>query len=371
MYKPLIFSLLVLLAACNISMGENISTSTNSSNLVEVAGIQQQPTGIAVSHEGRIFVNFPRWVDNISMSVAEVLPNGMVRAYPNWTINQWDASLNASNRLVCVQSVYIDENNNLWILDPAAPRFTGPVPGGPKLLQVDLASGRVMRTYHFNNSIVPIKSYLNDVRVDARNRYAYMTDSGLGAIVVLNLNTGQARRVLGNNSSTKAEPIILKIDGRPLVYVDGSPVRFNSDGIALDSQGQYLYYHALTGRTLYRIRTDYLRDFTLNEPLIASGVEKLGEDCATDGMIMDQAGNIYLACVEESAIMARQLSGSSSSLALRTVAQDQRIQWPDSMSLGPDGYLYVTASQLHLMPIIAEGKDLRNPPYRIFKVRTV
>ena len=371
MYKSLILSFLVLLALCNISFGENINTMTSSSRMVEVAGTQQQLTGIAVSQEGRIFVNFPRWVDNIPMSVAEVLPNGTAKAYPNGTINQWNTSLNASNHLVCVQSVYIDANNNLWILDPAAPGFTGPVPGGPKLLQVNLASGKVVRAYHFNSSIAPVKSYLNDVRVDTRNGYAYMTDSGLGGIVVLNLNTGQARSALGSNSSTKTEPIILEVDGRPLVYVDGSSARFNSDGIALDSQGQYLYYHALTGRTLYRIRTDYLRDSTLNESQIASRVEKLGQDCATDGMIMDRAGNLYLTCVEENAIMARQFSGPSNSPALMIVAQDQRLQWPDSMSLGSDGYLYVTASQFHLMPTIAEGKDLRKPPYMIFKVRTV
>ena len=155
------------------------------------------------------------------------------------------------------------------------------------------------------------------------------------------------------------------------MYVDGSSARFNSDGIALDSQGQYLYYHALTGRTLYRIRTDYLRDSTLNVSQIASRVEKLGQDCATDGMIMDRAGNLYLTCVEENAIMARQFSGPSNSPALMIVAQDLRLQWPDSMSLGSDGYLYVTASQFHLMPTIAEGKDLRKPPYMRFKVRTV
>jgi len=180
MYKPLILSFLVLLALCNISSGENINTIASSSRPVEVAGTQQQLTGIAVSQEGRIFVNFPRWVDNIPMSVAEVLPNGTAKAYPNGTINQWNTSLNASNHLVCVQSVYIDANNNLWILDPAAPGFTGHVPGGPKLLQVNLASGKVVRAYHFNSSIAPVKSYLNDVRVDTRNEYAYMTDSGLG-----------------------------------------------------------------------------------------------------------------------------------------------------------------------------------------------
>jgi hypothetical protein len=94
-----------------------------------------------------------------------------------------------------------------------------------------------VRAYHFNRSISPVKSYLNDVRVDTRNWYAYMTDSNLGGIVVLNLNTSQAKRVLGNNSFAKAEPIILKVDDWTLVYVDDSSARFNSDGIALVPPG--------------------------------------------------------------------------------------------------------------------------------------
>lgn len=53
-------------------------------------------------------------------------------------------------------------------------------------------------------------------------------------------------------------------DGRELRRPDGRGVEFAVDGIALSPDGQYLYYQALTGRTLYRIATAALRDSTLS-----------------------------------------------------------------------------------------------------------
>ena len=346
-----------------------LAAAQNATNLEQVAGTQYQLTGVAVSQDGRIFVNFPRWVDNITMTVPEVQPDGSVTPYPNAGINMWMPSMNASDHLVSVQSVYIDSNNTLWIVDPAAPQFAGPVPGGPKLLEVDLKSNTVSRTYNFNQSIAPKKSYLNDIRVDPGRGYAYLTESGLGAIIVLDLKTGQARRMLSSDASTRAETVMLVVQVHPVRYVNGSMPIFNADGIALDRNGEYLYYHALTGRTLYRIPTAYLRNFSVSDSEIASRVEKLGEDCATDGMIMDNTSNLYLTCVEKSAVQSRSFEGSSaSSSALRTVAQDPRLMWPDSFSI-QDGYLYLTASQFHLMPQINNGTDMRKPPYMIFRIR--
>ena len=45
------------------------------------------PTGVSVSHAGRIFVNFPRWGDNVEFTVAE-LRDGHPVAFPNADINR-------------------------------------------------------------------------------------------------------------------------------------------------------------------------------------------------------------------------------------------------------------------------------------------
>jgi hypothetical protein len=41
------------------------------------------PTGVTVSHMGRIFVNFPKWGDDVKYTVAEILKDGNMVAYPD------------------------------------------------------------------------------------------------------------------------------------------------------------------------------------------------------------------------------------------------------------------------------------------------
>jgi hypothetical protein len=44
--------------------------------------------------------------------------------------------------------------------------------------------------------------------------------------------------------------------------------------------------------------------------------------------------------------------------------------WPDSLSVTDDGWLYFTANQLHRLPKFHRGKDLREPPWYLFRVRS-
>ena len=45
------------------------------------------PTGVTVSQNGRIFVNFPKWGDEVSYTVAEI-KDGKAVAYPDEAMNQ-------------------------------------------------------------------------------------------------------------------------------------------------------------------------------------------------------------------------------------------------------------------------------------------
>jgi len=170
------------------------------------ARVPKQLAGVTISKSGRLFVNFPRWVDEPTPSVGEVAADGSLIPYPDETINSWDKQPGESARkhFVCVQSVVADEADALWILDPASPGFQAVVPGGPKLLKVSLSTNAIERVYSFDDTAAPLKSYLNDVRV--ADGAAFMTDSGLGALVVLDLSTGRVRRLLETHPSTKAEP---------------------------------------------------------------------------------------------------------------------------------------------------------------------
>ncbi|HEX5519075.1 MAG TPA: hypothetical protein VFX18_01405, partial [Candidatus Nitrosocosmicus sp.] len=76
------------------------------------------PTGVTVSHKGRIFVNFPKWGDDVKFTVGEILSgNGdtgdNIVAYPNESINKTNREDQAST-LVSVQSVVVDPADRLW-----------------------------------------------------------------------------------------------------------------------------------------------------------------------------------------------------------------------------------------------------------------
>ena len=61
------------------------------------------------------------------------------------------------------------------------------------------------------------------------------------------------------------------IDGRELMK-DGKPVKFNSDGIALTPDGDWLYYKPLTDDKFYRIKTEFLRDVNMTDTMMISKV---------------------------------------------------------------------------------------------------
>jgi sugar lactone lactonase YvrE len=322
---------------------------------------EKQVTGVAVSKQGRIFVNFPNWSDDHRISVAEIV-NGKLVPFPN---EEWNSDGAPEKHFVCVQSVYVDDSDTLWILDPAAPKMQEIVPHGPKLVKVDLVKNTVVRTISFNEKTAPKKSYLNDVRIDLKTQTAYITDSGLGAIVILDLASGQARRLLEDDPSTQAEKDFkLQVKGRALVGQNGKPPQINSDGIALDSLDGYLYYHALTAHTLYRIKTSALRASGGGNSNLSSKVEKVIETPPPDGMIMGPNGKLYLTNIEDGAVMSFDPKTNN----LETVISDGRLSWPDSLAWGPDGALYVTTSQIQDMPRFNGGKDVHTTPYHLFKI---
>jgi hypothetical protein len=61
---------------------------TRDSRLQSVATFDHQVTGVAVAPDGRIFVNFPHWTEDTPVSVAELMPDGSTKPYPD---QEWNA----------------------------------------------------------------------------------------------------------------------------------------------------------------------------------------------------------------------------------------------------------------------------------------
>jgi sugar lactone lactonase YvrE len=333
-------------------------------DLQEVASFpDQQVTGVGVSTKsGRVFVNFPYWSDQHSISVAEIV-SGQPKPFPN---DEWNKPGLPASHFVCVQSVVVDDQDNLWVLDPAAPKMQEIVKGGPKLVKIDLQANQLAQTIPFGEDIAPDKSYLNDVRIDTRSDTAFITDSGKGAIIVVNLKNGNARRLLDGHPSTQPEKgFKLVVDGRELIdQQKKTPPQIASDGIALDARNGYLYYHSLTAHTLYRIQTSFLTNERLSEKDLESKVEKVAQTPAPDGMLEAPDGSVYLTDLEHNAVV----QWDPATKSIEQVIADKRLMWPDTLSWGPNDELYITASQIENMPRFNNGKSTRTEPYKLWKI---
>jgi sugar lactone lactonase YvrE len=312
-----------------------------------VARFEHQVTGVTVSEHNRIFVNFPRWTEDTAVSVAELLPGGEVKPYPDEEWNSWRNArkdeVTPSDHWVCVQSVVADGRGSLWVLDPAAPAQSHVIDKGPKLVRIDLATNKVKQTIAFDEDAAPQGSYLNDVRFSPDGKTAYITDSGVqGAILVVELGSGKAQRALDGDPSTQMKKgLDVTADGEVLRRPDGRGVEFSADGIELSGDGNYLYWQAIKGDTLYRIETAALLDKD------ASGkVENHGLNGVNDGLLIARGTNtMLLTSVEENAIRMRDLDQGPGA-PIGTLVQDERLRWPDTFSQGPDGTVYVTTSHI-------------------------
>lgn len=332
------------------------------------------PTGVTVSRDHRVFVNFPRWGDDVPFTVAEVV-DGKAIPYPDAETNR-QANEDAAHHFISVQSVVVDPKNRLWVLDTGAPLMKETIPNGPKLVCIDLASNKVLQTILFPAQVAGPTSYLNDVRFDLRvgqAGFAYVTDSsakGPNGIVVVDLSTGTSWRRLNDDPSTRPDPYFLPIvEGRPLFRQEkgqpAKPFRIGADGIAISADGSGLFYSPLSSRSLYSVSTAALRDHNVSDAQVAATVKRIGSKGASDGLESDTAGNVYAGDYESNSIHLIRPDGT-----LQVVAHDPRILWPDTLSLADDGYLYFTANQLERQPSMHGGVDLRQKPYVLFRIKT-
>ncbi|GAX44103.1 major royal jelly protein [Tolypothrix sp. NIES-4075] len=124
---------------------------------------EPMPIGVVVCKKGRIFISYPRLVDDIDFTVAELKQpnqrNGHRVCYPNAEIHRQDGAP-PSERLLSVQGMTLDARDRLWLLDHAKIK-QNPVPAGaPKLVGVDLETNQTFQKIIFPEAIASAKSTL-------------------------------------------------------------------------------------------------------------------------------------------------------------------------------------------------------------------
>ncbi|HWK74295.1 MAG TPA: L-dopachrome tautomerase-related protein [Povalibacter sp.] len=365
---------LMLLAAITLAPlcvgAQELAREKTIGNLEVVATFDgPMPTGVAVSNDGRVFVNFPRWGDEKShpdfFTVGEV-KNGRTVPYPSAEMNKGDPN-RAAQTLLAAQSVVVDPTGKrLWIVDTGN-GFGDLREGGPKLVAVDLDSNEVVKTIPIALSVAVPGTYLNDVRFDLERGpqgTAFITDSGTTGIIIVDIASGKSWRRLQNHATTRPEPAYMPVYEGQVLYRDGQRFQIGSDGIALSPDAKWLYYSVLSGRHLFRVSVDALADPRRSDAEIAKTIEDLGEKGGSaDGLEADAEGRIYITDFENNSIHRRKVDGT-----LETLVSDPRLLWPDTLALAANGFMYVTANQIGRQARF-QGKDLRQKPYVVFRFK--
>ncbi len=324
-----------------------------------VAALDAVVGNVAVSPAGRIFITYHP-AASPAVKVAEISTGNVSRPYPDEVWQQ---------RFQTPQGIKLDSKGRLWVLDHGRNGF-----GRPAVYGFDIATGQLVHEFTFGSAQgVGWGSYLNDLAIDAEHDVIYIADTSSyrmrPAVIVYDIAGRRARRVLQGHRSVAAESINMVVEGRTirLAFI---PIRVAVDSIVLDLPNEYLYFGPLSGHRMYRVRTAALRDSSLSAEALGGAVEDYGPKPISDGITIDRDDNIYLTAIEDHAVtVLRSPAAGDDAARQATMVRDARLIWPDGMSFGPDGWVYVTDSQLNRVLFHSRRAIAKLGPHYIYRFR--
>lgn len=320
--------------------------------LEKVVDLSYPPGNIAVSQTGRVF--FTYHPDGHPPAQVLELKGGQARPYPNVGYPLYQSVL----------ALRIDGQGRLWALDHADLGW-----GRPRILAFDLATDKLVHRYDFPRSTAGRFSMLNDFQVSPDGKFIYIAEASpviqRPALIVYDVERKTSRRLLQGHRSVKPLDYMIQAPGRDMTLLWGLyTLRIGVDSIALDRKGEWLYYGPVNGDRLFRVRTSALRDEKLTPGALGALVEDFARKTISDGLSTDDGGTIYLTDPEHSAIHTIAPDGR-----LRTLVRDARLRWPDGLSFGPDGWLYVACSALNEVLFVSPEQAKQAAPFQIYRVK--
>ncbi|MEH6347381.1 MAG: L-dopachrome tautomerase-related protein [Bermanella sp.] len=352
-----------------------VSTQLVRANNMEIQTVatytDTRPGNITVTPKGRIIMS-QQPLDGPSLRVVEILPDGSKIPFPN--LDWADGPESGKVGISATIGVASDKHGVVWILDMGGKNSPA------QIIAWDTQKNQLHKKITLPKNVITPISFLQDFALDEKRGYLYIADmtfpapgaKARPAFVVVNLQTGKARRILEG-----AKPLM---PVRQDVVINGSlmgtqvengqsaPWHLGLNPIAIDPSFSWVYFGTVNGKDVYRIPAKTLADTIGNEAStpksVMNKIERYGPKPASDGIAVDDKGQVFVSDIEASAV------GITTPDGYRIIAEDsKRLAWPDGFAFGPDGYLYVTQNQLNAHPALNEGKDDSLKPYHVVKLK--
>ncbi|KAF2765303.1 major royal jelly protein [Teratosphaeria nubilosa] len=323
--------------------------------------LQRPCSGLSTTKDGRVFLVCqhtdgsapnPQLVEyNITTNTSTPYPNA---AWNNYTAN---STLDPGQHFISANAQRIGPDGKLYVVDAGHN-----LPYGVKVVQIDVSADSVTRIYYIGNA-TNSKSHLDDIRFHNSTGFAYLTDTGSPAIIILNLETGETRRVLEDVPSTNTF-IPVSAEGHFLISSSGLSYVY-ADQLEVSPNGEHLYYQACSGG-MFRIPCSALDEAFYNSSMAQSSVlntyvEPFAHTPSTGGTAIDADGNIYCSNTDNQSVLRIYPNGT-----MTTLVQDPRLLWVDAMWVDSQGLLWMPCPQLNRGVSYNNGTSKIVKPLNIF-----
>ena len=376
-------------AATAIFVGQAFADTT--AKLTIFAKISDtRPGNITVTPDNRVIIT-QQPPDGSTLRVVEVLSDGTKVPFPtqDWADGPETGEVGIAGTI----GIKSDANGVVWILD------MGGENAGPKLVGWDTQSEALHKIIEIPADVVTPISFLQDFVLDEELSKIYIADMTFTApasalrpaFVVVDLETGAARRVLEGAERLVPSNEDVIIDGNLVGFRDGDgkamPWHLPMNAISIDPTFENVYFGTMNGRNIWRIPAsphpripaavladealddealddEALDDEALDDAGLVAPITRYAEKGPNDGFIVDAQGRDFSGDVTRNAVTV------STPGNFEIFAQDDTLlRWPDGFALGPDGTMYIVANQLNTHPALNMGEDGSNHAYVILTAK--
>ena len=351
------------LVAITLAVMFNTAQATEIEVVAELNGTR--PGNITVTEQGRTFLSMHP-LEAPQYRVVELMKDGSTRPFPN--VDWADGPEKGKVGLSSVIGIDSTANGVVWILD------MGSASAPAQIVAWDSINNKLFKRIEISKDVAVANSFYQDFALDTKRNLMYIADTSFGgttkpapAFVVVDLNTGKARRVLESHKTLLSPKHDIVIDGSLVGTKDkngrSEAAYIGLNPITIDADNKWVYFGTINGSAIYRVPAGALANDKLSDKELAQSIEFFNEKRPSDGMIIDDNGAIYVGDVEKNAVSVVTKAGFD------TLAQDDKLlSWTDGFSI-QGGYLYATQNALHLHPALNEGVEGANKPYRVLRIK--
>lgn len=348
----------------------SLATAFSSSQAAELEVVAEinttRPGNITVTEQGRTFLSMQP-LDGPKLRVVELMKDGTLKPFPT---QDWaDGPENGEVGFSSVIGIDSTEDGVVWILDMGGENAPAQV------VAWDTINDTLFKQIEVDSEALVSNSFAQDFALDTKRNKMYIADTTLGnlfgepapAFVVIDLDTGKARRVLESQKELMSPKHDVIIDGSMMAAKreDGSSdaLYLSLNPITIDANNEWVYFGTVNGSAIYRVPASSLADDTISHADLADSIEFFSEKRPSDGMIISDKGDIYVGDVERNAL------GMANTEGYKVIAQDDKLlSWADGFAI-QGGYLYITQNSLHLNPALNEGEEGSAKPYHVLRMK--